>query len=48
MEQIFLFFLTKYVYICLSHCFDQLKITLKIAKVRVDFFNTVNLHKNLC
>ena len=31
MKQIFLFFLTKYV--GLTHFFDQLKITLKIARI---------------
>ena len=38
MKQIFLLFLTKYVCICFTHFFDQLKITLKLAKSKSWFF----------
>ena len=38
MKQILLLFLSKYVYICLTHFCDQLKITLKIARGKSSFF----------
>ena len=48
MKQIFLFFLTKFVSICLTNFLINVKLLLKLPEVRVHFLNIGKLHKNLC